>query len=96
METIQIIILALIQGITEFLPISSSAHLILVPYVVGWDAHDLRFDVVTNAGTLLAAVVYFRRELAAACLRDRALYTWSGRARRRGRDRPDHHRRRCP
>ena len=62
-------LLGLIQGITEFLPISSSAHLILVPYLFGWDEHSLRFDVITNAGTLLAAVVYFRRDLVAA-LRD--------------------------
>ncbi len=66
MSLAEAFVLALIQGVTEFLPISSSAHLILVPYVLGWDAHDLRFDVVTNAGTLLAAVLYFRRELAAA------------------------------
>jgi undecaprenyl-diphosphatase len=59
----QAILLGLIQGVTEFLPISSSAHLILVPYVLGWQGHGLRFDVVTNAGTLLAAVVYFRHDL---------------------------------
>ncbi len=63
MSILEAALLALIQGVTEFLPISSSAHLILVPYVLGWEEHDLRFDVVTNAGTLLAAVVYFRREL---------------------------------
>ncbi len=62
----QAIILGLIQGVTEFLPISSSAHLILMPFVLGWEDHGLRFDVVTNAGTLLAAVVYFRRDLLAA------------------------------
>ena len=66
MSLAEAFVLALIQGVTEFLPISSSAHLILVPYVLGWEDHDLRFDVVTNAGTLLAAVVYFRRELAEA------------------------------
>ncbi len=63
MTPIEAFVLALIQGITEFLPISSSAHLILVPWVLGWSAHDLRFDIVTNAGTLLAAVVYFRHDL---------------------------------
>lgn len=62
----QAIILGLIQGITEFLPISSSAHLILLPFILGWEDHSLRFDVVTNAGTLLAAVIYFRRDLATA------------------------------
>lgn len=66
MTPAEAILLALFQGVTEFLPISSSAHLILVPYVLGWEAHNLRFDVVTNAGTLLAAMVYFRADLAAA------------------------------
>ena len=66
MTPVQAILLALIQGVTEFLPISSSAHLILMPYVLGWEDHGLRFDVVTNAGTLLAAAVYFRRDLASA------------------------------
>ncbi len=62
----QAILLGLIQGVTEFLPISSSAHLILLPFILGWQDHGLRFDVVTNAGTLLAAVIYFRRDLAGA------------------------------
>ena len=66
MTPTQAIILALIQGVTEFLPISSSAHLILLPYVLGWEDQGLRFDVVTNAGTLLAAVVYFRDDLLVA------------------------------
>ena len=59
-------LLGLIQGVTEFLPISSSAHLILVPYLLGWEEHGLRFEEVTNAGTLLAAMLYFRRDLSAA------------------------------
>ena len=53
------ILLGLIQGVTEFLPISSSAHLILLPFILGWQDHSLHFDIVTNAGTLLAAVIYF-------------------------------------
>lgn len=63
MTPLQAFLLALIQGVTEFLPISSSAHLILVPHFLGWPEHDLRFDVVTNAGTLLAAMIYFRHDL---------------------------------
>ena len=66
MTALQAFVLALVQGITEFLPISSSAHLILLPYMLGWKDHDLHFEVMTNAGTLLAAVVYFRRDLATA------------------------------
>ena len=66
MTLLEAILLALIQGVTEFLPISSSAHLILLPFVFGWQDHSLHFDVVTNAGTLLAALIYFRRDLLTA------------------------------
>lgn len=65
MDTIQIITLALIQGLTEFLPISSSAHLILVPLLSGWQDQGLAFDVAVHVGTLLAVVLYFRNELLA-------------------------------
>ena len=61
----QAVVLALVQGLTEFLPISSSAHLVLVPYLFGWRDQGLGFDVATNTGTLLAVIVYLRRELAA-------------------------------
>ncbi|QSX34669.1 undecaprenyl-diphosphate phosphatase [Shewanella avicenniae] len=63
MDIIQVIILALIQGLTEFLPISSSAHLILPSQVLGWPDQGLSFDVAVNTGSLLAVVIYFRREL---------------------------------
>ena len=61
----QIIILALIQGLTEFLPISSSAHLILAPMISGWADQGLAFDVAVHVGTLTAVVFYFRKELKA-------------------------------
>lgn len=57
-------VLALVQGLTEFLPISSSAHLILVPVLTDWPDQGLAFDVAVHAGTLTAVVLYFRRELA--------------------------------
>lgn len=63
MELIQIIVLAVVQGITEFLPISSSAHLILVPVLSGWQDQGLAFDVAVHLGSLVAVVWYFRREL---------------------------------
>jgi len=63
MSLIQIAVLALIQGLTEFLPVSSSAHLILGSKVFGWPDQGLMFDVATHFGTLLAALVYFRKEL---------------------------------
>lgn len=65
MTLIQIIVLALIQGLTEFLPVSSSAHLILGSRVFGWPDQGLAFDVATHLGTLVAVLFYFRHELAA-------------------------------
>jgi undecaprenyl-diphosphatase len=61
----QIIVLALIQGITEFLPISSSGHLILVPALTGWKDQGLLTDMVTNVGSLLAVIIYFWRDVVA-------------------------------
>jgi undecaprenyl-diphosphatase len=63
MDLIQIIILSLLQGLTEFLPISSSAHLILPSQVFGWPDQGLAFDVATHIGTLAAVVLYFRRDI---------------------------------
>jgi undecaprenyl-diphosphatase len=62
MSIIQVILLAIVQGITEFLPISSTAHLILVPWLFGWEDQGLTFDVALHAGTLLAVLVYFARD----------------------------------
>jgi undecaprenyl-diphosphatase len=66
MTNLQAIILGLVQGLTEFLPISSSAHLVLVPWLVGWDFEPqaaFAFDVLVQMGTLLAVIVYFWRDL---------------------------------
>jgi undecaprenyl-diphosphatase len=60
---LQAIVLALVQGVTEFLPISSQAHLILVPRLLGWPDHSLAFDIATNTGTLAAVMLYFRSEI---------------------------------
>jgi len=65
MDWLQIIILALIQGLTEFLPISSSAHLILPAQLLGWQDQGNSFDVALHVGTLTAVVVYFRHEVMA-------------------------------
>lgn len=61
-STIQTVVLAIVQGITEFLPISSSAHLILVPEIVGWPDQGLDFDVAMHIGTLFAVMAYFWRD----------------------------------
>jgi undecaprenyl-diphosphatase len=63
MELLQIIVLALIQGITEYLPISSSGHEILVPALTGWPDQGVLTDAITNLGTLLATIVYFWRDV---------------------------------
>ena len=57
------VVLGLVQGLTEFLPVSSSGHLILVPHVFGWPDQGLAFDAVMHLGTLAALLAYFRREL---------------------------------
>lgn len=64
MDLWQVILLAIIQGLTEFLPISSSAHLILLPQVTDWPDQGLVFDVALHIGTLAAVLAYFRRDLA--------------------------------
>ena len=64
MATIQIIVLSVVQGITEFLPISSSGHLILVPILADWPDQGLMFDIALHVGTLGAVMIYFWRDLA--------------------------------
>src|SRR3954471_3867561 len=83
METIvQAIVIGIVQGLTEFLPISSSAHLILMPQLLHWDDPFLNtatFDVMLHAGTLVALLIYFWRDVIVllkaffASLRDRSL-----------------------
>lgn len=60
---LQLVVLALVQGITEFLPVSSSGHLVLVPVATGWPDQGLAMDVAVHVGTLFAVVVYFWRDL---------------------------------
>ena len=66
MTVIQAVVLGVVQGLTEFLPISSSAHLILIRHVFGWDAGsgEMAFDVACHLGTLVAVLVYFRVDVA--------------------------------
>ena len=60
----QAAVLALVQAVTEFLPVSSSGHLILLPRMLGWSDQGLEFDIATNSGTLIAVIAYFRADLA--------------------------------
>ncbi len=63
MELVHAIVLAVVQGLTEFLPVSSDGHLVLVPWILGWDDQGLAFDGAIHLGTLGAVVFFFRREL---------------------------------
>ena len=62
MSLIQAIVLGVVQGLTEFLPISSTAHLILIPWIFGWKDPGLAFDVALHVGTLAAILIYFFRD----------------------------------
>jgi undecaprenyl-diphosphatase len=62
MSLLQVIVLGIVQGLTEFLPISSSAHLFLTSYFLGWEAESLDFDIMLHLGTLVAVLIYFARD----------------------------------
>ena len=79
MDRLQTITLALLQGITEFLPISSAAHLILVSELTDWPDQGLAFDIAVHLGSLAAVVAYYRRDCAAF-----AVSAWGGLRHRRG------------
>ncbi len=66
MSYFQAIILGIVQGLTEFLPVSSSGHLVLVPFLLNWNLDPQKaflFDVLVQLGTLVAVFVYFRQDL---------------------------------
>jgi undecaprenyl-diphosphatase len=73
MPIIQVVILGLVQGVTEFLPVSSSGHLIIVSWLMGWPDQGLSFDVALHAGTLLAVAIYFLPMWIEILLRNRRL-----------------------
>lgn len=68
MDLLQLLVLAVVQGLTEFLPISSSGHLILPAALLGWQDQGLAFDVAVHFGSLLAVMLYFRRDISAMLL----------------------------
>ncbi|NBC32420.1 MAG: undecaprenyl-diphosphate phosphatase [Alphaproteobacteria bacterium] len=63
MTLLQLLVIAIVQGITEFIPVSSSAHLVLVPVVMGWPDQGLVIDVAVHLGTLAAVILYFRHDV---------------------------------
>ena len=62
MPIFQVVILAIVQGLTEFLPISSTAHLYLTSWLLGWQSEGLTFDIALHLGTLLAVIIYFFKD----------------------------------
>src|ERR671933_427211 len=62
MDLTQAAVLGIVQGLSEFLPISSSGHLIMVPYLLGWPPHSQTFDLALHAGTLVALLWFFWHE----------------------------------
>ena len=78
MDRLQTITLALLQGVTEFLPISSAAHLILASELTGWPDQGLAFDIAVHLGSLVAVLAYYRRDCAAF-----AVSAWGGLRHRR-------------
>jgi undecaprenyl-diphosphatase len=63
MDVVQAVILGIVQGLTEFIPVSSSAHLVLIPHFFGWSIPPVTFDVILHFGTLLAVLIYFRKDI---------------------------------
>ena len=61
-DIIQALVLGIVQGLTEFIPVSSSAHLVLIPWALGWPSPSLAFDTMAHWGTAAAILIYFRRE----------------------------------
>src|SRR3954467_8449025 len=90
MDTIRAIVLGIVQGLTEFLPISSTAHLRIVPAFLGWDDPGAAFTAVVQLGTMAAVLVFFWDDLlriaraTIASLQDRSLWHTQDRAAREG------------
>lgn len=63
MTYLQALILGIVQGLTEFIPVSSSGHLVLIPKLFGWELQSTSFDITLHAGTLLALIIYFHKDL---------------------------------
>ena len=63
MDLMEAAVLGLVQGATEYLPVSSSGHLVLVPWLLGWQKAPFAFDVLVQLGTLLGVIVYFWQDL---------------------------------
>lgn len=76
MTALQAVLLGFVQGLTEFIPVSSSGHLVLVPALFGWSRPSVAVDVLLHGGTLVAAVLYFRRDIYEILTSDRKTGLW--------------------
>mgnify|MGYP000255211732 CR=1 FL=1 len=76
METWHVVLLALVQALTEFLPVSSSGHLALVGFFLGWPYQGITFDLALHLGTLVAVIAYFWRDLLAIARETLKLRRW--------------------
>src|SRR5215212_8963295 len=76
MPLMQVIVLAVVQGFTEFLPVSSTAHLYLSSWLLHWEAESLDFDLTLHLGTLVAVLLYFGRDWLRIVLHDYAEGPW--------------------
>lgn len=83
MTVFQALVLGLVQGLTEFLPVSSSGHLVIVPDLLGWSEPSTSFDIVLHLGTMVAVIAYFWRDLVAIVTAFFEPYSPPVRARRR-------------
>ena len=77
MNLLHALLLGVLQGITEFLPISSSAHLILVPALAGWADQGVTFDLAVHVGTLLAVILYFHKDVTWCGVHDATTLHWA-------------------
>ncbi|MCL4310184.1 MAG: undecaprenyl-diphosphatase UppP [Actinomycetota bacterium] len=83
MTLLQALVLGIVQGLTEFLPVSSSGHLVIVPDLLGWSEPSISFDIVLHLGTMVAVIAYFWRDLVAIVSAFFEPYSGPVRARRR-------------
>lgn len=63
MNIVHALILGIVQGLTEFIPVSSSGHLVIIPVITGWELQSTQIDIILHGGTLLALLVYFKHDL---------------------------------
>ena len=77
LDFLQLLLIGIVQGITEFLPISSSAHLIILPLLLGQEVHNIALDVAAHFGTLIAVLTHFRKDIKKMLEQGLRTYPWN-------------------